>query len=121
MDISKITPIDQWIPDFADGSIEGILRMVTHGNVNTITRTGEQFSHTDLVFIILARKAFDVMVRCGWGVRCYQNNGKIMWEVTKSHNWDLENDTVICDEKPDPFTALVEADNYETKRTTQTN
>lgn len=45
-----------WEPDFDDGTIEGVLHMVQHGNVNTIARTGEQFSHDDLAFIAAARE-----------------------------------------------------------------
>lgn len=59
MNLEKLTPVEKWEPDFEDGSIEGILTMVPHANVNTINRLGEEYSRADLEFIWLARQAFD--------------------------------------------------------------
>ena len=50
----KAIPDDWGEPDFEDGSIEGVLNMVHHGNVNTVAQTGEQFSHAKLRYIALA-------------------------------------------------------------------
>lgn len=40
-----------------EGSIEGVCEMIQHGNVNTISRTGEFYSHNDAAMIVASRNA----------------------------------------------------------------
>ncbi len=66
-------------------------------------------TETEAEFIALARNAFDVMVRRGWGVACY---GPGRWVVPGfSKHWYVVHAGPPYD-YPDPFTALVEADNW---------
>lgn len=59
-------------------------------------------NEADAAFIALARNAFDVMMRRGWGV---ENRGG--WYATSKYGDRAVGGTDLY---PDPFTALVEAD-----------
>ncbi len=62
----------------------------------------------DAEFYVLARNAFDVMMRRGWFVvPNYCNRPGTFWRVKTGLAGDLE---IEWREWPDPFTALVEAD-----------
>lgn len=115
INLNRLTPVEQWEPDFEDGSIEGVLHMVPHGNVNTITMMGgETFNHADLAFIALARKAFHVMIRRGWSPSLIVNGVRTgMWivvgEMQSPKQFEVHQLKFAFD---DPFTALVEADKW---------
>lgn len=107
MDISKLTPAPwSWDGDDNDPSIEGnggcVAHVQCHGNINTVAREGQQYSHADADFIAIARNAFDVMMRRGWGVTC---------DRLKSQFCALEESGWF----DDPFSALVEADKWYTE------
>lgn len=53
----------------------------------------------DAHFIAIARNAFDVMMRRGWSVKCFQ-----------SGRWYVDNGSEYLNSADDPFTALLEAD-----------
>lgn len=61
---------------------------------------------TDAEFIALARNAFDVMMRRGWGVECADVGGPCFTVVDACGHFI--NETA----HRDPFTALVEADRW---------
>ncbi len=72
--------------------------------------------YPDAEFIALARNAFDVMMRRGWGVKRMPHKFARQWYV----GFDSKGfDTILSREKTgyvhchaDPFTALVEADRW---------
>ncbi len=73
---------------------------------------------TTAEFIALARNAFDVMMRRGWGVRLADScpiAGKVVlqWQAIETRPGSVAgvNSMIWAD---DPFTALVEADAYMT-------
>ena len=105
LDVSKLSPADEWEPDFEDGTIEGVLRMVHHGNVNTVARTGEMFNRADLLCCALGRKALDVMLRRGWQPLRYDDG----WGIAFHRPMPTR---LTWLRWPDPFTALVESDRW---------
>ncbi len=73
----------------------------------------------DLEFVALARNAFDVMMRRGWSVGCH--NGKFaafMPASVPQGKYMAQGSTVVIKDdleqgyRADPFTALVEADEW---------
>jgi hypothetical protein len=64
--------------------------------------------NADAAFIALARNAFDVMMRRGWGIFRLKDE---TWRVQDEFSLWLWNDGRFFD-GPDPFTALVEADRW---------
>lgn len=71
---------------------------------------------SDAAFIALARNAFDVMMRRGWhAVRDRSRDGQ-HWVAVSYEKDPYESNPIMTDEdgledwRPDPFTALVEAD-----------
>lgn len=63
-------------------------------------------------FICLARNAFDVMMRRGWGVeRFIAPDGSFQWSVESNGVRNIVGGTTIWSNS-DPFTALVEADKW---------
>ena len=61
-------------------------------------------SETEAAFIALARNAFDVLIRRGWGVVRFTDG----WKVFLSDDWSFLRSACWAD----PFTALVEADKW---------
>lgn len=118
LDLTRLTPAP-WAwhgPD--DPGIEFgatcVCNVQCHGNVKTIAREREQFSHADAEFIALAHAAFDVMRRREWGVRLADScpvAGRIVlqWQAIENRGGTVVgiNGMIWAD---DPFTALVKAD-----------
>ena len=93
-DPSKLTPLP-WKANFVDGTID-------YANLEVI-----DFNDTDLEFIAIARNAFDVATRRGWGVARTHNG---LWFVPAiSMELEIRGNGLFL---TDPFTALVEADRW---------
>jgi hypothetical protein len=104
IDLTKLTPA----PWEADES------HIVYGRKGTLRETPgfakfeSEHRNTDAEFTALARNAFDVMIRRGWSAVCDLDQWAIQWnqhgihidEVYRTKRW------------PDPFTALVEADEW---------
>lgn len=88
IDLTKLTPTVSWHPENWDAYTLHWLHSDEGGH--------------DLTFLQLARAAFDVMMRRGWGV---ENRGG--WYATSKYGDRAVGGTDLY---PDPFTALVEAD-----------
>lgn len=100
-DASKLSPA----PWATVGTEIGSTAVNANGNI--IDVHGDESS--DSSFIVLARNAFDVMLRrYEWRIRsCTAGDYSIWWEV-----YD-ENDRHVAGGRwPDPFTAIVEADKW---------
>lgn len=108
IDLSKLTPMP-WLPK----SSHDIKAGPEDYDATIAKFWSSPFSLTPDVaqenrnFTLLARNAFDVMMRRGWTVMpCYINRPGTFWKVRM-----LERDHEIEQKEfPDPFTALVEAD-----------
>ncbi len=99
-------PLD-WEPDYDSGDIEYILRMVPHGNVNTIARTGQQYDENALRFIYEARRALHIQQNYGWYAKlnCYDR-----WVVfNKENQWVTYYQKMLDADWENPFTAICEA------------
>jgi hypothetical protein len=74
--------------------------------------TINNWSGVDAQFAVLARNAFDVMLRRGWGVEvAYEKPPFDEWRIDDGDRNEIwEND--ILKTWSDPFTALVEADKW---------
>jgi hypothetical protein len=106
MDLSKLTPAP-WIHDLPGcvGHVypEGGMRVIA---VPGYPSKAQPIDLADAEFIALARNAFDVMARRGWGV------------VQRSSGWFAAipgSEPMVEFRKmrfPDPFTALVESDKW---------
>lgn len=96
IDLDKLTPAESWHPENWDGFTLNFLRSPAGA--------------ADLSLIKLARNAFDVMMRRRWSVFC-ASNGR--WAVT----WPEANSlhrfcNATGNSYPDPFTAVVEANEW---------
>ncbi len=121
IDLTKLSPAP-WEPDYEDGTIEGILMMAHHANINTAVRLGEDYSRTNLAFVALARNAFDIMTRRMWFPRFVGTvDGQQQW---MAYSWvALKNVCEIAADfratecvrhwlYPDPYTAIVETEKW---------
>ena len=112
MDVSKLSPAPWTWRGLDDPGIESgnggcVLHIQMHGNINTVNRTGEQFSHADAEFVCLARQAFDVMTERGWYAVPV---GIGHWRVRNQGGYDMDCHFMLEGGTfNDPFTALVEA------------
>lgn len=55
-----------------------------HANVNTVLRTGEEFSHADARFIALARSAMPALIR-----RCHAAEQRVQELEAALNRWDI--------------------------------
>lgn len=112
MDLSKLTPAP-WEAVYGLPSVD--MRVYVPGEEGderryAICATEEKYvvgpepngDDTDALFIALARNAFDVMMRRGWGV------------AKELDGWSVFGNGIVRGNPgvPDPFTALVEADKW---------
>lgn len=120
MDVSKLTPLPlEIVRGMAPGSYD-CAEVRTIPPLKRGKRTGEygqtvgHFGHrrTDAEFYLLARQAFDVMMRRGWYAYPALLVGSQAWRVAGlSMPDDREMDRLGLFFS-DPFTALVEADKW---------
>jgi hypothetical protein len=68
-----------------------------------------KYNTTDPAFIALARNAFDVMMRRGWGITKFDDG----WMAVDDDDMIIEPSTAPS--YADPFTALLEADKWHTE------
>lgn len=113
------SPFDRYVHgdryEDEDGTICSTSVAVVLGNATSVA-----IQDSNAEFITLARNAFDVMLRRGWGVRMFSHNksGGQQWSVENIYGdgfWFPHHDkshNIKSQFWPDPFTALVEADRW---------
>lgn len=107
MDMSKLSPAPWEAQIVPDGALTAaaVLRVPWGGTKDTIY-FGQNLD--DAEFMALARNAFDVMMRRGWGV-VHRSSGWFV-PIPDEGFW---NETAFRKMRfPDPFTALVESDKW---------
>jgi hypothetical protein len=107
IDLSKLSPApwtgDENATEIRDGNGESVLAQTG--------RERDCFGEEDFAFVLLARQAFDVMMRRGWEAQQYQRQ----WFAVDGDRMDGR--AIVPDSfHPDPFTALVEADRWTKER-----
>ncbi len=98
MDLSKLSPAPWQVEQFDRGP------SLTSGPPDDASERfalDDPMERADMEFAALARNAFDVMLRRGWGPTR---------DITGK--WGVEEYWCSLPHQPDPFTALVEADKW---------
>ena len=96
IDLTKLTPAP-WVDSHSD-----LCFHPKHGGTASVPIDANHRK-----FIALARNAFDVMMRRGWGMHQYETE----WVILPDEDNELPFEAWLQrQEFPDPFTALVEAD-----------
>lgn len=117
MDLTKLTP-EPWEAvrqaDLRTLQPTGTF-VLAHGNLDIaeFRKPSPGEAETNADFTALARKAFGVMMRRGWGTEAVTTSERepIVWRFTVvKHNGEPASDRVFFD----PFTALVEVDQWYT-------
>ena len=99
MDLSKLTPAP-WFMELEQTKI-----ILSSASVQRIAWVFDE-NHTE--FMALARNAFEIMMRRGWHAK-QESDG--LWRAWSQH--EREKPVLICIlSKPDPFTAIVEAESW---------
>lgn len=128
MDLTKLTPAPWYAhnpddssfmnvfcvtnsPHEPDTEIDDTAGIIAGTLIQTPLRLGQWHDNweTDAEFIALARNAFEVMMRRGWGLISSHDG---TWGVSKPGHLPTR---LIHLRWPDPFTALVEADKWMTE------
>lgn len=108
LDLTKLSPAP-WFADPRDRLVIDAGRSVLTTEVE-LAAGGSNRPTVDMAFVALARNAFDVQLRRGWGVMpCRSVAG---WWVCKDSEGTPFRDDCPRLYWPDPFTALVEADKW---------
>lgn len=106
IDLSKLLPAP-WAYSY-DGSGDwsvGCEHEPQEARAAVVSDGDDDFCRAHAAFIALAKNAFDVMMRRGWGVEQWEEG----WSIAQPKRpWQMPGD--LC--WPDPFTALVEADRW---------
>jgi hypothetical protein len=119
LELSKLTPAP-WEPD-GDGETTAVVhRGDTQKTCVCLLQSQYACNETNAEFIALARNAFDVMMRRGWGLQKWRN--PTGWSV---NSYDISDKYPVrkayiqsgaFNSHADPFTALVKADEWLTQQ-----